>query len=391
MRWFKRLVQRSKDTAKNEQRFERHDIDGLFTELQSTFLRTSRLKQQVKDVEDIRDCLEHYKLLSKTDKQTLDKLSINHKSALDERKQLQNRLVRTNPALHRFAEYDKDLSTLIPEIKRAENQVNIYEHNIKYLKDEQEYLKDDRELLLQGYKYLKIFTVIFSVLLLTVLFLSFAMLQVVRENIWLNITISCLIFLLVVWTILVIKEKLEKELKKNELLQQKVSKYLKKTQLHHFNSKQFVTFEFNKLGVDSISKLEQYYARYEENKGNEKTYNNLMDKVTVIEEKIESLLKQNYINDANLKRIIDWIVTPRKKEEDNALFQETERALKQLKGLDEYEKELCKQISAYGSLKEYKDIVQIKFQEYEDFKKTFSSKPRPLYEPTQTMFEEEDI
>ncbi|ONI42277.1 hypothetical protein AN639_11840 [Candidatus Epulonipiscium fishelsonii] len=390
MRWFKRLLQGSKDKTNNEQRFERHDIEGLFAELQSTFLRMSRLKQQVKDVEEIRDCLEHYKLLSKTDKQTLDKLSINHKAALDERKHLQNRLVRTNPALHRFAEYDKELSTLVPEIKRVENQVNLYEQNIEYLTDEQEYLINDRELLLQGYKYLRIFTVIFSVLLVTVLFLSFAMLQVVRENIWLNITISCLIFLLVVWTILSIKEKLERELKRNELLQQKVAQYLNKTKIHYFNAKQFVDFEFNKLGVDSMIKLEQYYARYEENKGNEKTYNNLMDKVTMIEEKIELLLKQNYVSDRNLRRIIDWIVTPRRREEDNALFQETERALKQLEGLEEYEKELNKQILAYSSIKEYTDIIEMKLQEYEDFKENFLTKPKPLYTPKQSL-EEENI
>ena len=90
------------------------------------------------------------------------------------------------------------------------------------------------------------------------------------------------LFLLIV--LLYTKQKIEKKLYDNELLQQKAAKFINKCKVRYFHNNRYLEFEFGKLEIDSVAKLEMLYNRYMKNKDNEKEYNKYTRALMSIEE-----------------------------------------------------------------------------------------------------------
>ncbi|OON95581.1 MAG: hypothetical protein ATN36_07825 [Epulopiscium sp. Nele67-Bin005] len=364
-RWLERLKNRRKKSGITvEDQIEANDIDGLFDVLRANYLRLSKLKRRLKSLEQTKACFESYESLSKDEKDKLHNLALSYKDSVDDRRKLQARLIRNNPALNRLVKYEKELPSLIEELKSVSNQVKITTSNIKYLKEEQEELREDRIVLINGYRYLKIFGVVCLSLIAIAMFLIFAMMQVLRQDIWLYITGICTIFLFFVAGLVFAKDKLEKEIRKNELLQQKVAKYINKYHVYYYNAKAYQDYEFQKLGVDSMAQLELYYNRYMQNKDHEHTYNQLRVRMLTIEQKMKETLTGNMLDPTSTEMLEEWILSPGKQEQARALINEYEQLAEQVNSLEEYEQDIYRQIFIYGEVEEYKETVTKKLDRH---------------------------
>ena len=333
---------RKKDVRGN---LDRSNVEEIFSELEEVHIKKQRIKHYMEELSIKEEAHKQYENL---DPDAVSKINILAQKAKDieEKKQnLKGRLISNNAALNRLANYEEDIPDLIKEMQVAEKRRRETESHILYLKEERINLEEERESLIGGYNFLKGLSLVLAVLLGVSLLGSFIMLQVLREKIWFILSVIVILMMFFVMAVILIKEKLEKEIKNNGILQQKAVKYLNKSKIRFFNQTQYLEFQYRKLGVDSVAKLELYYNRYLKNKNNERIYLQMNDVLTEIEEEILGILHSKNILLKDLGDLSDWILQPKRLNEMKQIEEDKKKTEEQLQALCLYEEEMWRELS----------------------------------------------
>lgn len=350
---FKRMLS-SLFKKQNRKPLERN-VEEIEFELKEIQQRRRYLAEYVEELIKREDACQKYAQLDAEIMREVNQLAHRIKEIEEKKVSLKGRLIRNNAALHRLADYEREIPALIKDMLSAEKQRKNTESYILYLKEEQQDLEEERELLIGGYKFLKGVS-IGSVLIISLLLLvSFILLQILREKIWVILSIVVVITMALFIGIVLIKEKLEKKLKDNRILQQKAMKYLNKCKIKYFNQTRYLEFQYNKLGVDSTSKLEVYYNRYLKNKQNEALYLKMNDKILEIEKQILSILRQNEIIIEDLGDSSYWLLKPNILQEVKNIKEDCKKAKEQYEALKLYEEQLKAEINGNRLDKNLKD------------------------------------
>lgn len=350
--------------SRQVQQLETSSVQELFNELEEITIKKQRIAHYIEEL-NIKE--EAHKQYENLDPEAVSKINVLAQKAkgIEEKKQnLKGRLISTNAALMRLSKYEEEIPDLIKEMQDAEKRRRRTESHIFYLQEERADLEEEREVLISGYKFLKIISFVFVVLLGVSLLVSFVLLQILREKIWFilsGIVAAMLIFIVV---LVITKEKLEKEIKDNGILQQKAVKYLNKSKIKLFHQTQYLEFQYQKLGVDSVAKLEIYYNRYLKNKNNERIYLQMNDALTEIEEEILDILPKKDILLEDIGDLADWILQPKMLNEMKRIDEDREKTEEQLRALVEYEEELWKEISIMTSDSQLKEEIEACIETY---------------------------
>lgn len=339
-------------------------VEELFLELEELQLKKQRITRYLDELRRRQEAHIQYENL---DADAIHKINVLAQQAkeIEEKKQnLKGRLISNNAALNRLAKYEDDLPHLIKEMQIAEKRRRETEGYMIYLQEEKEELIEERESLLFGYRFLQGFCVVMIILIGVCLLVSFVMLQVLREKIWYLLSIAVVIAMAFVISVILIKEKIEKAIKDNGVLQQKAAKYLNKSKIKFFNQTQYLEFQYRKLGVDSVAKLELYYNRYLKNKNNEKTYLKMNDKLNDIEAEILDILHSKEVVIQDIGDLADWILQPKGQNEAKMLDEDQQKTEEQLSALNAYEEELWKEVYALAEDEAFKDKVSERLASY---------------------------
>ncbi|OOB78561.1 MAG: hypothetical protein BEN18_00920 [Epulopiscium sp. Nuni2H_MBin001] len=361
--WLKYNRRRSRGTVTST-KYDSNDIDSLFESLKSTTLKLHRQEEQLEQINSLKRVVDMYLELDQKTHNQLKNYAVLYRDSVDEKTKLKARLIRNNPALQRLVEYEEEIPTLIRELKSVENQIHICKSNIEYLREEKEQLIEDRETLIGGYKFLKVFTAVFLLVLGLSFVLVITMLQVLRNTLWIYVGSIICVFMVFIVLLIIAKDRLEKALVKNELLQKKAAKYIQKYQIHYYQQQSYLDYEFKKLDVDSIDQLETYFERYTKNKVHETKYDTYVNNMMISENQISEILGNNQFNIRGIERIQEWLVNPHKLEEAKSIVSSFDSVNKQVDVLKIYEKDLYKQILAYGEVDQYKDMIAGRLEEY---------------------------
>lgn len=349
-------------------------LDSLFDELEDLFIKKEKVNKYYLELVSKYNELQRYSSLTNEDIEKLDKLVASYKD-IDEKKQsLRGRLIKNNKGLVLIAKYEEEIPKLIEEMIVEEAKVKDTKTDLYYLKEEKEQLIEEREVLLQGYSFLKWFSFILTGILALSLLVAFSLMQVLREGIWVFLSIFGILLVIILIGILVTKEKLEKRLKDNEILQQKAVKYINKVKIKLFNQVRYLNFHYDKVGVDSSAKLEMYFNRYLKNKDNEKKYAHLNHKLMDIEDSIMALFQNRGIHMDHVENLTDWIMAGKKASDIDAVELETDKTKEQLDALSEYEQELWKQVYVMKEDKSLAVLVEEKINHYMDVTKAYLDK-----------------
>ena len=273
--------------AKNKQskgmKMDEHSLEGLFDELYDVQTKMSRVQRYLEELENKETLVNQYEALDKDDIHKLDVLAGRAKTIEEKKMNLKGRLISNNAALARIGAYEDEVPDIIKEMQVAEKRRRETESHIFYLEEEKEELYEERESLLFGYRFLKGFSATIMVAIVICLFVSFALLQTLREQIWMILTAVGFVVVGLFVGVVVFKDNIDRELNRNVVLQQKAVKYLNKAKIRLFNQVQYLEFQYRKLGVDSVAKLELYYNRYLKNKNNERIYLQMNESLNDIE------------------------------------------------------------------------------------------------------------
>ena len=361
---FKEIVKRIFSSKKVPKQITTSSVEELISELEEVQLKKQRIAHYMEELA-IRE--EAHKQYENLDSEAVSKINVLAQKAKDieeKKNNLKGRLISNNAALNRLSKYENDLPNLIKEMHVAEKRRRETESHIMYLQEEREYLEEDRESLLMGYHFLKWFSVSMMIIIGVCLLVSFIMLQVLREKIWFILSGVVVVTMVFVISLILTKERLEKEIKDNGILQQKAVRFLNKSKIRFFNQTQYLEFQYQKLGVDSVAKLELYYNRYLKNKNNEKIYLQMNDKLTDIEEEILSILHQKDILLEDIGDLADWILKPKRLNDMKMLEEDRQKTQEQLLALETYEKELWSEIYGVSEDEEMKKHVEEKLADY---------------------------
>lgn len=343
---------------------ETSNVQEVFNELEEVTVKKQRIRHYIEEL-NIKE--EAYKQYQSLDPEAVTKINLLAQRAkgIEEKKQnLKGRLISTNAALVRLSKYEEEIPDLIKEMQEAEKRRRQTESHIFYLKEERADLEEERETLITGYRFLKGVSFVFVVLLGVSLLISFVLLQILREKVWFVLSGIVIAMLAFIVALVLTKEKLEKEIKNNGILQQKAVKYLNKAKIKYFHQTQYLEFQYQKLGVDSVSKLELYYNRYLKNKNNERMYLQMNDALTEIEEEILDILHKKDILLEDIGDLADWILQPKMLNEMKRIDDDREKTEEQLKALSQYEEELWKEISVMVLDDELKEDVKACLETY---------------------------
>ncbi len=341
-------------------------IEEVFDELESVSIKRKRVEEYLVSL-DIKE--EETRKFEKLDKETIQQLNVlaGRAKAIEEKKQnLKGRLIHQNAALLRLVPYEDEIPEIIKEMQQAEKRKRETENNMYYLKEEREELLEERETLLSGYNFLKGFSVVFMMLIGIGLLVVFAMMQILRQAVWIYLTGASIIFILFLVGILYAKDRIEKALARNSILQKKAVKYLNKAKIRYFHQMRYLEFQYHKLGVDSAAKLEMYYTRYVKNKNNEKAYLQMNATLSEIEEKMHVLLKEHDIDVDYVENLTDWALNPKKVNTLKLVKTERQKTEEQLQGLNIYEKELWQEILAMEEDEVLGELVTQKIKTYRE-------------------------
>ncbi len=361
--WLKYRRRRNRGKVINT-KYDSNDIDSLFESLKSTTLKLHRQEEQLEQINSLRKVIDMYLDLDQKTHNQLKNYAVLYRDSVDEKTKLKARLIRNNPALQKLVKYEKEIPGLIKELKSVENQIVICLNNLSYLREEKQDLIEDRETLIAGYKFLRIFTGVFLLLLGICFVLVITMMQTLRDDLWIYMGILISFFMIFIVVLVIAKDRLEKALNKNEVLQKKAAKYIQKYQIHYYQQKSYLDFEFNKLDIESIEQLETYYTRYTKNKDHEDKYDKHVNNIMISENQISEILGNNNFNMQSIDRIQEWLVNPHKLEEAKSTVSAMEPVAKQVTVLKAYEKDLYKQILAYGEVEQYKDMIASRLEEH---------------------------
>lgn len=349
-----------------QHKLDENNIEELFNELEEIQIKKKRIHYYFEELNQKEEAHQQYKNL---DPDAVSKINVLAQQAKDieERKQnLKGRLISNNAALNRLAKYEDEIPDLIKEMQIAEKRRRETESHILYLKEERIDLEEEREALLRGYRFLQGFSLVMVVLLGVCLLVSFTMLQILKQRIWTILSVIVIITLAYVVGVVLAKEKMEKEIKNNGILQQKAVKYLNKSKIRFFNQTQYLLFQYHKLGVDSVAKLELYYNRYLKNKNNEKVYLQMNEKLSEIEEDILHILHEKNILLEDIGDLADWILQPKKLNEINMIQEDREKTQEQLQALQIYEEELWKEINVLAEDVTYQSLIEEKIAYFKE-------------------------
>ena len=356
--------------AKNKFRkgteLDEHSMEGLFEELYELQMKMGRTQHYLEELEGKETLASQYEVLDKEDIHKLDILAGRAKTIEEKKMNLRGRLISNNSALARVGQYEEEIPDLIKEMQIAEKRRRETENHIFYLEEEKEELYEERESLLLGYRFLKGFSGIMIAAIVICLFVSFAVLQTLREQIWIVLTTIGFVVVALFIGVVILKENIDKELSRNVVLQQKAVKYLNKAKIRLFNQVQYLEFQYHKLGVDSVAKLELYYNRYLKNKNNERIYLQMNETLNEIEEDMLAILSGKGIKIDYINNLSDWVLTPKKLNEMKQVKEEREKAIEQIHGLRAYEEELWKEIYALGQEEHLKEKVAVAIEAYNE-------------------------
>lgn len=341
-------------------------VEALFEELGEIQVKMNRTKQYLDELVDREVLANQYEALDKEALHQLDILAGRAKTIEEKKKNLRGRLISNNAALARIGEYEDAVPDLIKEMQVAEKRKRETEAHIYYLEEEKELLYEERESLLMGYRFLKGFSMAMVVGMIVCLFISFALLQMLREQIWMVLTSIGLLMVVLFVGVLILKDKMDSALKKNVVLQQKAVKYLNKAKIRLFNQVQYLEFQYHKLGIDSVAKLELYYNRYLKNKNNERLYLQMNESLNDIEEDMLKILRGKGIQIDYINNLSQWHLTPKKLNELQQLKEERAKTAQQMQDLKTYEEEIWKEIYALGEEAHLKEKVADAITRYND-------------------------
>lgn len=323
--------------------------EDLVAELEEVKIKKQRTMQYLEELK-VREAA--YKQYEHLDAETIKKISGLAQQAKDieeKKTHLKGRLVTNNAALNRVSSYEEEIPDLIKEMQVAEKRRRETEAHMLYLQEEKAALIEERETLIAGYAWLKGFSVVMVMVLGVCILVSFILLQILREKIWFVLSGVVAVMMCLIIVVLLIKEKIEKAIRENGILQQKAAKYLNKTKIRFFNQTQYLSFQYHKLGVDSVAKLEMYYNRYLKNKNNEKVYLKMNEKLQQIEEEMLALLSEKDFLIEEMGELSQWILQPKGINEHKQIVAERQRAEDQLKGLEAYIEEIQQDIDTFVS------------------------------------------
>ena len=261
-------------------------VQEIFSELEEIAIKKQRITHYIQELNIKEEAHKQYENLDPDAVAQINALAQKAKEIEEKKQNLKGRLISTNAALLRLSKYENEIPDLIKEMQGAEKRRRQTESHIFYLQEERRELEEERETLISGYNFLKWVSFVFIVFLGVSLLVSFVLLQILREKIWFILSAMVGIVLVFIVILVLTKEKLEKEIKNNGILQQKAVKYLNKSKIKFFHQTQYLEFQYHKLGVDSVAKLELYYNRYLKNKNNERIYLKMNDTLNEIEEDI---------------------------------------------------------------------------------------------------------
>ena len=348
MEWFKKLF--SLKTWKKEPfhvKYEKSGPTSLIEELEQTKSKKKHLESHVKSLSLKEEELKIYEKLGEEERNQLV-LYVGQYRSIEEKKQLlKGRLIKNNQSLRRLEAYEDELPQIIQEVNITERKVKENERDIYYLEEEKEELKEEREALLKGYTFLKGASVAFLLIMIALMFAGFAMLQILREKIWIYLASVSTLLVFMLFGILYAKERLERGLKINEKLQHKAVKYLNKAKIRYFNNYSYLQYHFERLGVDSAAKLEMYYNRYLKSKNNETDYKKYNNSLMQIELSIREIFEETGIAyEYDFEHLEEWILAPKKAKAYEQVGEEKKKLLTQIKALETYEAEIWKELFA---------------------------------------------
>lgn len=344
-------------------------VQDIFSELEELSIKKQRITHYIDELNIKQEAYKQYENLDPDAVAKINALAQKAKGIEEKKQNLKGRLISTNAALMRLSQYEEEMPELIKEMQVAEKRRRETESHIFYLQEERSELEEEREALIGGYRFLKGLSFGVIVFLCVCLLVSFIFLQVLREKIWFVLS-GIVAFMLAFIVILVLtKEKLEKEIKINGILQQKAVRFLNKSKIKFFHQTQYLEYQYHKLGVDSVAKLELYYNRYLKNKNNERVYLQMNDALSDIEEDILRILHQKDILLEDIGDLADWILQPKKLNEMKSIDEDREKTEEQLVALTTYEDELWKELAIMAMNEETK-------MEIDGYLKTFNGENR---------------
>lgn len=341
-------------------------VEEVFNELESVVTKKQRVTEYLATLAVKEEETKRFEAL---DKKTINALNVlaGRAKAIEEKKQnLKGRLINQNAALMRLVPYEDEIPDIIKEMQEAEKRKRETENNMYYLREEREELLEERESLLSGYSFLKGFSIVFIGLIGIGILVIFALMQVLREAVWFYLTFATILLVLFLAGLLYAKERIEKALERNTILQQKAVRYLNKSKIRYFHQMRYLDFQYHKLGVDSAAKLEMYYTRYVKNKNNEKVYLQMNETLSQIEDKMLAILKEHHINIDYIDNLTEWALNPKKVNALKNVKVEYQKTEEQLQGLNTYEQELWKEILVMQEDSNLKAVVTQKIKKHQE-------------------------
>lgn len=361
--WFKKLFSK-KDTSLYHVTYEKSDATRLFDDLEDLAIKKQKLQQYLTRLEKKQDDLSIYEKLDEDETGKLVMWVNQYREIVEQKQLLKGRLIKNNRALAILSQYEEELPELMKEVAETESKVKENERDLIYLEEEKEDILEEREVLLKGYQFLKIFSVIMVFVMSAFVIGGFAMLQLLREGIWVYLSIVSIALVFFLAGILYSKSYLERALRQNELLQKKVVRYINKTKIRYFHNKRYLTFNYEKLGVDSSAKLEMYYNRYMKNRDNEKQYGDLNRRLMHIEAEMIDLFEKYDMVFDEMDALEEWVAAPKKATAMKKVVEEKEKIEMQMKGFEAFEEELWKEVYGLKEEAKYKEVIEKRLQQY---------------------------
>ncbi|WP_305767634.1 hypothetical protein [Candidatus Epulonipiscium viviparus] len=363
MGWLKKIgLSKNKETYQNN--FNDLDIDSLFTSLRSNAIKIKKQEKILENIYPLEEPLKEYLSLDRSVKNNLTILAGRYKDSTDEKNKLNTRLIKNNPALSKMEAYESEIPVLQNELKEVSTLASKYKTNIEYLRIEKDNLVIDREALLVGYEALEKIGMFFLTLLGLSLIITFTLMQIIRESVWVYMSMISIAFMGFVLFLIFSKERLERELVRNEILQKKAAKYIQKFQIHYFTQQQYLDYQYKKLGINNVEQLDNYFTKYLKNKGHERNYQQHVQTLQVSEQKIKDTLRINEVPIRYINTIEEWVLNPYKLEEAKNMVSEMDSIKTQITKMKEYEQELYTTLMNYGTQEEYEDTIKDKMGEF---------------------------
>lgn len=363
MKWLKSIFRRER-TNNYHVNYEKSDAIRVFEDLEETHIKKKRLVHYHDRLNFKQQELASYEMLTEEDLAQLTLLVGQHRGVQDKKQNLKGRLIKTNKSLQRLEAYEEELPDIMQEVAMTERKVKEYERDIFYLEEEKEELEEERDVLLKGYQFLKVFGIVLLGVVTILIFLGLGLLQVLRETVWVYMSVISIALIFFLGGIFYAKDRLEKGLRDNETLQKKAVMYINKSKIRYFHGRRYLDFYFDKLGVDSSAKLEMYYNRYVKNKNNQIEYNKLNRAVMNLEVSIQELFEKRSIVFEDLDNLQEWVLAPQKATALKNLLEEKEKVMQQIKGLEAFEEALWKEVFVLKENPTYTGVIEDKIQEY---------------------------